>query len=98
MICQENAHSLKKEIMQPYEVPRVSWLKLGIDLFEQNKGQYLLILDYVSKFPFIYKLHSLSTGTVINELKALFSENGIPKVIISDGRPQFRSEFRNFAQ
>ena len=27
-----------------------------------------------------------------------FSENGIPEVIISDGGPQFRSKFRNFAQ
>ena len=54
--------------------------------------------DYFSKFPFILKLHSLSTGTVINELEGLFSDNGIPEVIISDGGPQFRSKFRNFAQ
>ena len=85
-------------IMQPHEVPRGTWIKLGIDLFEHNKRQYLLIMDYFSKFPFIHKLHSLSTGTVINELKGLFSENGIPEVIISNGGPQFRSEFRNFAQ
>ena len=69
-----------------------------MDLFEHNKRQYLLIVDYFSKFPFICKLHSLSTGTVINELKGLFSENGIPEVVISDGGPQFRFEFRNFAQ
>ena len=98
MICQENAPSQTKEIMQSHEVPRGPWIKLGIDLFEHNKRQYLLIVDYFSKFPFIHKLHGLSTGTVINELKGLFSENGIPEVIISDGEPQFRSEFRNFAQ
>ena len=97
-ICQENAPSQTKEIMQPHEVPRGPWIKLGMDLFEHNKRQYLLIVDYFSKFPFIRKLHSLSTGTVINELKGLFSENGIPEVVISDGGPQFRSEFRNFAQ
>ena len=51
-------------------------------------------MDYFSKFQFIHKLYSLSTGTVINELKGLFSENGIPEVIISDGGPQFRFEFR----
>ena len=55
-------------------------------------------MDYFGKFPFIHKLHSLSTGTVINELKGLFSENGIPEVIISDRGPKLRSEFRNFAQ
>ena len=55
-------------------------------------------MDYFSELPFIRRLHSLSTGTVINEFKGLFSKNGIPEVIISDGGPQFRSEFRNFAQ
>ena len=80
-ICQENVLSQTKEIMQPHEVPRGPWIKLGMDLFEHNKRQYLLIVDYFSKFPFIRKLHSLSTGTVINELKGLFSENGIPEVL-----------------
>ena len=84
--------------MQSHEVPRGPWIKLGIDLFEHNKRQYLLIVGYFSKFLFIRKLHGLSTGTVINELKGLFSENGIPEVIISDRGPQFRSEFRNYAQ
>ena len=81
-----------------WSLPRGSWLKLGIDLFWTNKRQYLLIVDYFSKFPFIHELHSLSTGTVINDLKRLVSENGIPEAIISDGWPQFRFEFRNFAQ
>ena len=83
----------KPEILHSHKVPRGPWIKLGIDLFKLNKRQYLLIVDYLSKFPFNHKLHSLSTGTVINELKGLFSENGIP-----DEGLQFRSEFRNFAQ
>ena len=49
-ICQENALSQTKEIMQPHEVPRGPWIKLGMDLFEHNKRQYLLIVDYFSKF------------------------------------------------
>ena len=97
IICQENVPSKTKEILHSHEVPRGPWIKLGIDLFKLNKRQYLQIVDYFSKSPFICKLHSLSTGTVINELKGLFSENGIPEVIISDGGPQFRSKFRNFA-
>ena len=73
-------------------------MKLSIDLFEQNKKQCILIVDYFSKFSIIYRLHSLSTCTVINELKGIFSKNGIPKVIISDGGLQLRLEFSNFAQ
>ena len=36
-ICQENAPSQTKEIMQPHEVPRGPWIKLGMDLFKHNK-------------------------------------------------------------
>ena len=98
MICQDNSSSQPKEPMHSHNVPKGSSIKLGIDLFEHNMKHYILIVDYFSKFPIIHKLHSLSTGTVISELKEIFSENGIPEVIISDGGPQFRSEFRNFAQ
>ena len=37
IICQENAASYTKEIMQPHEVPRGPWIKLGMDLFEHTK-------------------------------------------------------------
>ena len=84
--------------MHSHDVPKGPWMKLGIDLFEHNKKYYILLVDYFSKFPIICRLHSLNTGTVINELKGIFSENGIPETIISDGGPQFRSEFRDFAQ
>ena len=97
-ICQENSSSQTKEIMHSHDVPRGPWIKLGIDLFEHNKKQYILLVDYFSKFPVIRQLYSLNTGAVINELKRIFSETGIPEVVISDGGPQFRSEFKDFAQ
>ena len=68
-ICQENSTSQIKEPMHSHDVPKKPWMKLGIDLFEHHKKYYILIVDYFSKFPIIRKLHSLSTGTVISELK-----------------------------
>ena len=97
MICQQNSTSQTKEIMHPHDTPKGPWMKLGVDLFEHNKKQYLLVVDYFSKFPIIRKLHSLSTGSIISKLKGIFSENGIPETLISDGGPQFRSEFKEFA-
>ena len=97
VICQQNSTSQTKEIMHPHNTPKGPWMKLGVDLFEHNKKQYLLVVDYFSKFPIIRKLHSLSTGSIISELKGIFSENSIPETLISDGGPQFRSEFKEFA-
>ena len=98
MTCQQNSISQTKEVMHSHSVPKGPWMKLGIDLFEHNKKQYLLIVDYFSKFPIIRKLQGLSTGYVISELKGIFGENGIPETVISDGGPQFRSEFKEFAR
>ena len=64
-ICQQNATSQTKDTMHSHDVPRGPWIKLGVDLFEHNKKQYLLVVDYFSKFPIIHKLHGLSTGTGI---------------------------------
>ena len=97
VICQQNSTSQTKEIMHLHDTPKGPWMKLGVNLFEYNKKQYLLVVDYFSKFPIIRKLHSLSTGSIISELKGIFSENSIPETLISDGGPQFRSEFKEFA-
>ena len=74
------------------------WTKVGIDLFEYNKQQYLLVVDYYSKFPYMHRLHSPNTSTIINKLKEIFAENGIAETVIRDGRHQFRSEFKEFAK
>ena len=84
--------------MQSHEVPKAPWTKVGIDLFEYNKQQYLLVVDYYSKFPYTRMLHSPNTSTVINKLKEIFAENGIPETVITDGGPQFRSQFKEFAK
>ena len=47
-VCQENSSSLQQETMQSHEVPKAPWTKVGIDLFEYNKQQYLLVVDHYS--------------------------------------------------
>ena len=77
--------------MQSHKVLKAPWTKVDIDLFEYNKQQYLLVVDYYSKFPYTHRLHSPNTSTVINKLKEIFAENGISETVITDNRPQFRS-------
>ena len=65
---------------------------LATDLFHWKGTEYLLIADVYSKFPIIRKLTSISSSTIINHLKGIFDEHGIPERLISDNGPQFRSE------
>ena len=56
------------------------------------------IADLYSKFPITRKLTNISSSTIINNLKGIFDEHGIPERLISDNGQQYSSEdFRVFS-
>ena len=63
------------------------------------KGQeYLVIVDYFSRYPEVQKLKSTTTQSIVNTLKAAFARHSIPEILRSDNGPQFSSqEFKSFA-
>lgn len=57
-----------------------------------------MVVDYYSKFFEISLLDNTTAPTVINRTKNIFAKHGIPKLIISDNGPQFKSsEYKKFA-
>ena len=61
--------------------------------------KYLLIVDYYSRFPVLHKLVSTMSRVLVQEMKAVFAELGVPNIIVSDGGPQYTSaEFRDFTK
>ena len=70
---------------------------MATDLFETKNSKYLLIVDYYSRFLILCKLGSTTSKVLVQEMKAVFTELGVPNIIVSDGRPQYTStEFRDF--
>ena len=68
-------------------------------MFQIGNKQYLVIVDYFSRFFEVAKLTSTSSEGVIEHCKSIFARHGIPEVLRSDNGPQFASEsFRKFAQ
>ena len=97
--CQAHQSANTKEPLMPHDIPKCPWNTLGTDLFYWDNTTYLLIADYHSKFPIIRKLSSTGSKAVIEQLKLVFSEHGIPETHISDNGPQYASEdFRIFSQ
>ena len=91
-------NSRKQQILQP-EPPCYPWQILSSDLFEFKGNQYLLISDKYSKFPIIRKLTSTTSRAIINHLKSIFAEHGIPERLSTDNGPQYASqEFHDFMQ
>ena len=96
--CQEciKRSQVAKESLQPHDIPEGPWRKLGIDYFNFDGNSYVLICDYFSKFPFLFKVKT-SFWSLRDRLIDLFSIEGYPDEIVSDNGPPFQSkEFAKF--
>ena len=74
------------------EIPTKPWVQLPTDLFTFQNQNYLLVVDYMSRFPVIRHLTSMTVKAVAEHLKAIFSEFGVPDVLISDNGPCYTGE------
>ena len=85
-----------KEPLQPHDIPEGPWRKLGMDYFNFDGNSYVLICDYFSKFPFLYRAKT-TFWSLRDRLIDLFSIEGYPDKIVSDNGPLFQSkEFAKF--
>ena len=92
-----HSKSQPREPLQPHPTPETTWHTVATDLFKIRNSKYLLIVDYYSTFPVLRKLASTTARILIQEMKAVFAELGVPSVIVSDGGPQYISvEFKDF--
>ena len=80
------------EPMISSSLPERPWQKLGADLFYYKGKNYLLVVDYYSRYPEVAELSSTTSRSVITALKSMFSRHGIPDLLHSDNGPQFSSE------
>lgn len=98
LICQKYAKSNTREPLQPHEVPELPWQKIGVDFKSLGPLNFIVVVDYFSKFIIVNKLANKTAETVISSLKNIFAINGLPQQIFSDNGPPFSSrEFINFA-
>ena len=70
-----------------------------MDIFQLKRVHYLLTVDYFSRFPVLQRLTTLHSKGIINNLKQIFTEIGVPRSIVTDSGTQFASqEFKDFTQ
>ena len=96
--CRKYEISHQKESLIPHEVPSRPWEQVGVDLFELNRKEYMITVDYYSNFWEIDRLASTTSLAVVLKLKNHFARYRCPDRLIRDNGPQFvSSEFRKFA-
>ena len=74
-LCQSQQNSTS--IIQKYvsEVPPHPWHTVGSDLFYFRRIDFLVVVDYFSKYLFVRKIHNSTSSAVIKELGMIFMQN-----------------------
>ena len=96
--CQIHKSAQRHEPMIGTPLPSGPWLKIGADQLTFEGKEYMVITDYYSRWiEIIYMGHDTTAKTTITKFKNVFVHWGIPQEVITDNGPQFRNEFKAFA-
>ena len=98
-IMSQRDSSPTREPLIPSKLPDHPLQKIGTDLFYLKKSNYILIIDYYSRYIEVIKLKSTTSQAIIKALQSIFSHHGIPETVVSDNGPQYSSnEFDTFVK
>ena len=88
-----------KEPLLPSPLRDYPWQKIATDLFQHENNNYLIAVDYFSRYPEVISLSSTTSSNIIRTLKSIFARHGIPTTVVSDNGPQYSSqEFKEFTR
>ena len=68
------------------------WTKLATDIFHFQGTNYLIIVDYTSKFPVVKQLRKMDQHAITNAFEEVFTECGYLDELVSNSGPCYRGE------
>ena len=83
--------------MISHDIPDGRWQKLAMDIMTYNGRDFLVVVDYYSKYPEFSQLPDKTAKTIITHTKTICSRHVIPEEIVSDNMPFGSREFKDFA-
>ena len=89
--CQKNTKRNREDPVLAREIPMVPWTLLEMDLFTLDDHTFLLVVDVMSRFPVVRILNTESSRSVLNALKGIYCDFGLPKRVITDNGPCFKA-------
>ena len=98
-VCMAHRSEQSKEPIQQHDFAARPWSKVAADLCDLDGRTLLVISDYYSNYIEVARTTSITSRSIIRELKAVFARFGIPEVLVTDNGAQFSSaEFAVFAR
>lgn len=86
-VCEKFRTCNAKQPLMSHPLPKRAWEKLGIDILEFGIKNYLIIVDYYSKWIEMISINSKSSEEIIRRLKQVFASHGFPDLIVADNVP-----------
>ena len=71
-VCQEKQDANAKKPLLPRKIPERPWQVVASDLFSLEKFNYVIVVDYYSRFLEIERLKDTLSSTVAKKTKAIF--------------------------
>ncbi len=96
--CLQFQRRNQREPLMPQEIPERPWSTVAADIFYYKGRDYLLVVDYFSKYPEVTRINHKNSEAVILAMKEMFARHGIPEKIIADNMPFNSLRFRDFAR
>ncbi|XP_065176961.1 uncharacterized protein K02A2.6-like [Sycon ciliatum] len=91
--CQACARD-KPTPMEPLlssRLPEFPWQEVAADFMQFQGSQYLVVVDYYSRWIELAQMSRTSAASLITQLKSMFARHGNPDVFVSDNGPPFTS-------
>ena len=97
-VCNKFGNSVQKEPMIPHQLPDRPWEEVSADYFTLHTQDYLLIVDYYSKYPEVIPMATKTAEATIKAMKTIFARHGIPNKLIADNMPFNSKKFHQFSR
>ncbi len=97
--CQTNKPAQNQEPLMTTPLPDAPWVRIAADICKVDKRNYLVEVDYFSRFIGLAYLSDMSGKTVKLRLSNMFARWGCPDTLYTDNGPQFGGQqFQDFAK
>ena len=95
--CLKFRRNNQKEPLMPHPVPQSPWQTVGADITTYRGQDFLVLVDYYSKYPEMALLKNKTAEIIIQQMKSVFAHHGIPGRLVCDNMPFASRQFHSFA-
>ncbi|CAI2738846.1 unnamed protein product [Dicrocoelium dendriticum] len=98
--CQQASKMPPHQSPVPWHPPAKPWSRVHIDYAGPIDGiSYLVVVDAYSKWPEVVAVNPPTASATLTCLQRIFSQHGLPEVLVSDNGTQFTSSvFEDFCR